>query len=221
MILAIDTATRWLGMALHDGTAVLAEVGWRCLNNHTIELTPGLQEMMQRANVEVADLSGIAVAIGPGSYTGLRVGLALAKGLALANQTPLLGISTLDIVATSFGPFPGQLVVVAEAGRTRICVAPYEWENGRGWQASERANIESWDTFLPKLEGRVTFAGEITPQAAKKIKSADKTYQIALPATAVRRAGYLAELGWHRLRADDVDDPQTLTPIYLRDPAGN
>ena len=64
MILAIDTATRWLGMALHDGTAVLAEIGWRCLNNHTIELTPGLQEMMQRNNVAVADLSGIVVAIG-------------------------------------------------------------------------------------------------------------------------------------------------------------
>ena len=221
MILAIDTATRWLGMALHDGTAVLAEVGWRCLNNHTIELTPSLQVMMQRANISAADLDGIAVAIGPGSYTGLRVGLALAKGLALANQTPLLGISTLDIVAAAFGPFPGQLIVVAEAGRTRICAAPYEWENGRGWQTSVRPTIESWAGLLSQIEGRVTFAGEITAQAAKQIKSADKTFQIALPATAVRRAGYLAELGWRRLRANDVDDAKTLAPIYLRDPAGN
>ncbi|MCA9917797.1 MAG: tRNA (adenosine(37)-N6)-threonylcarbamoyltransferase complex dimerization subunit type 1 TsaB [Anaerolineales bacterium] len=221
MILAIDTATRWLGMALHDGTAVLAEMGWRCLNNHTIELTPNLQAMMQRANVTAADLDGIAVAIGPGSYTGLRVGMALAKGLALANQTPLLGISTLDIVAAAFGPFPGQFWVVAEAGRTRICTAPYEWENGRGWQSSETPIIESWESFLPKLEGRVSFAGEITAQAAKQIKAADRTFQIMPPATAVRRAGYLAELGWRRLRAGDVDDAQTLAPIYLRDPAGN
>ncbi len=221
MILAIDTATRWLGMALHDGTAVVAETGWRCLNNHTIELTPNLQQMMQRANVSPVDLAGIAVAVGPGSYTGLRVGLALAKGLALANQTPLLGIGTLDIVAAAFGPFPGQLWVVAEAGRTRICTAPYEWENGRGWQTVATPVIESWDDLLPQLEGRVTFAGEITAQAAKKIKTTNKTFQIALPATAVRRAGYLAELGWRRLRAGDVDDAQTLAPIYLRDPAGN
>ncbi len=221
MILAIDTATRWLGMALHDGTAVVAEMGWRCLNNHTIELTPNLQQMMQRASVTALDLEGIAVAVGPGSYTGLRVGLALAKGLALANQTPLLGIGTLDIVAAAFGPFPGQLWVVAEAGRTRICTAPYEWENGLGWQTAETPLIESWDDLLPKLEGRVTFAGEITAQAAKKIKATNKTFQIALPATAVRRAGYLAELGWRRLRAGDVDDAQTLAPIYLRDPAGN
>ena len=221
MILAIDTATRWLGMALHDGTAVLAEMGLRCLNNHTIELTPNLQVMMQRANVTPADLDGIAVAIGPGSYTGLRVGMALAKGLALANQTPLLGISTLDIVAAAFGPFPGQLWVVAEAGRTRICTAPYEWENGRGWQTSETPIIESWESLLPKLEGRVSFAGEITAQATRQIKAADRTFQVMPPATAVRRAGYLAELGWRRLRAGNVDDAQTLAPIYLRDPAGN
>ena len=85
MILAIDTATRWAGLALHDGTAVIAEHGWRCLNNHTIEMTPAIDDMLKQAGVEPADLSGIAVAIGPGSYTGLRVGLALAKGLALAN----------------------------------------------------------------------------------------------------------------------------------------
>jgi tRNA threonylcarbamoyladenosine biosynthesis protein TsaB len=221
MILAIDTATRWLGMALHDGTAVVAEMGWRCLNNHTIELAPNLQQMMQRANVSATDLAGIAVAVGPGSYTGLRVGLALAKGLALANQTPLLGIGTLDIVAAAFGPFPGQLWVVAEAGRARICAAAYEWGNGRGWQTSQPPTIESWDDVLPRLEGRVTFAGEISAQAARKIKATNKTFQIALPATAVRRAGYLAELGWRRLRAGDVDDARTLTPVYLRDPAGN
>ncbi|VAW31270.1 tRNA threonylcarbamoyladenosine biosynthesis protein TsaB [hydrothermal vent metagenome] len=221
MILAIDTATRWLGMALHDGTAVLAEVGWRCFNNHTIELTPGLQEMMQRANVSVADLSGIAVAIGPGSYTGLRIGLSVAKGLALANQTPLIGVPTLDILAAAFGPFPGQLMLVAEAGRTRVCVAAYEWQNGRGWQADIPPTIETWESLLAPLEGRITFAGEITEQAVKQIKAANKTFQIALPTTAVRRAGYLAELGWERLRAGAVDDPQTIAPIYLRDPAGN
>lgn len=221
MILAIDTATRWLGMALHDGTAVLAEVGWRCLNNHTIELAPGLEGLMKRGNLSAAELSGIAVAIGPGSYTGLRVGLALAKGLALANQTPLLGISTLDIVAASFWAAPGQLWVVAQAGRSRICTAPYEWENGRGWQTSQSPTIESWDSLLPQLEGRVTFAGEVTAEAAKQIKGMKKAFQIAPPATAVRRAGYLAELGWQRLRAGDVDNAQTLAPIYLRDPAGN
>ena len=89
MILAIDTATRWAGLALHDGTAVIAEYGWRCLNNHTIELSPAIEDMLSRVDKSINDLDGIAVAIGPGSYTGLRVGLALAKGMALANQIAL------------------------------------------------------------------------------------------------------------------------------------
>ena len=129
MILGIDTATRWLGLALHSGTAVIAETGWKCQNNHTIELTPAINEMLKRADLTPSDLDAVAVAIGPGSYTGLRVGLAVAKGIALANQIPLIGVSTLDIVASSFGPLPGKLVVVAEAGRTRIVAAAYEWQS--------------------------------------------------------------------------------------------
>ncbi|NJN55891.1 MAG: tRNA (adenosine(37)-N6)-threonylcarbamoyltransferase complex dimerization subunit type 1 TsaB, partial [Anaerolineae bacterium] len=84
MILAIDTATRWLGLALHNGTAVQAELGWRCQNNHTIELAPAIENLFQQTSITPADLSAITITIGPGSYSALRVGLALAKGLALA-----------------------------------------------------------------------------------------------------------------------------------------
>jgi len=220
MILAIDTATRWLGLALHDGTAVLAEIGWQCRNNHTVELTPAIQELMQRVDLTAADLSAIAVAIGPGSYTGLRVGLAVAKGLALAHQTPLIGIPTLDIVAVAMPPQPGDLVVVAEAGRTRVLTAVYQWHGGDGWQTDPPPSIDAWDDLLQRLEGPLTFVGEITPDAAKKIRTSGKLFQMASPAAAARRAGYLAELGLQRLRRGEVDDPALLAPVYLRDPSG-
>jgi tRNA threonylcarbamoyladenosine biosynthesis protein TsaB len=223
MILAIDTATRWLGLALHDGTAVLAESGWRCLNNHTIELAPAVQEILKRVAITTADLSGVAVAIGPGSYTGLRVGLALAKGLALANRTPLIGVSTLDIVAAGIGQQPGKLVVAAEAGRTRVCTAVYEWHNNQGWQSTQPPTIAAWEELLPRLvaDGRLLFAGEISPEAARQIRAASKEFRIALPAASTRRAGYLAEIGWRRLRQKQVDDPAQLAPIYLKEPDGS
>lgn len=220
MILAIDTATRWLGLALHDGTAVLAEIGWHCKNNHTVELTPTMQRLMNRVQVAPADLSGIALAIGPGSYTGLRVGLAVAKGMALPHQTPLLGISTLDIVAAAVGPQPGDLVVVAEAGRTRVLTAVYQWQGSDGWQTKQKPALDTWDDLLARLEGPLTFAGEVAPAAAQKIRTSGKLFQIAPAAASVRRAGYLAELGWQRLRRGDIDDPAMLAPLYLRDPAG-
>ena len=221
MILAIDTATRWAGLALHDGTAVIAEHGWRCLNNHTIELTPAINEMLKQAGIEPADLSGITVAIGPGSYTGLRVGLALAKGLALANGLPLIGVPTLDIVAVSFGRREGQLVVVAEAGRKRISAAGYGWHGRAGWTCEWGPDNSTWDELLAQVEGSTTFAGEIVPEAAKKIRAVGSHFQVALPARSIRRAGHLAELGWQRLRAGKADDAAVLAPIYLRDPAGN
>ncbi|MCB8969073.1 MAG: tRNA (adenosine(37)-N6)-threonylcarbamoyltransferase complex dimerization subunit type 1 TsaB [Chloroflexota bacterium] len=222
MILAIDTATRWTGLALHDGTAVIAEAGWRSINTQTIELSPAIAGLLKRADTDSGELKGIAVAIGPGSYTGLRVGLAVAKGIALAHQTPLLGVPTLDIVAAGFGALDGKLVIVAEAGRTRVCAAVYRWNGRKGWQANAAPIIESWPNLLDTLADEpITFAGEITLDAAKQIRAANKAYRLATPAASTRRAGCLAEIGWQRLRKGQLDDVASLAPIYLKDPGGN
>jgi tRNA threonylcarbamoyladenosine biosynthesis protein TsaB len=221
MILAIDTATRWAGLALHNGTAVTAEYGWKCFNNHTTEISPAIEEMLKRVDKIVADLEGIAIAIGPGSYTGLRVGLALAKGMALANQIPLIGVPTLDIVAFSIEQMPEQLLVAAEAGRTRVCAAVYLWQDRQGWKPRRPPVIDSWENIIASIEKPTLFAGEITPEAAKLIRNASRQFTVAYPAVSTRRAGYLAEIGWQRLRKGQIDDAASLAPIYLRDPAGN
>lgn len=221
MILAIDSATRWAGLALHNGTAVLTEYGWVCANNHTVELPPAIQEILDRTGITASDLSGIAVSIGPGSYTGLRVGLAIAKGLAIANRTPLIGVSTLDIVAAAFAPAPEQLLVTAEAGRTRICAALYRWQERKGWQPASPPTIDTWQNLLSTLDKPTLFAGEITAEAAKLIRTTHKQFRVAPAAASVRRAGYLAEIGWQRLRKGKVDETSQLTPIYLKNPDGS
>jgi tRNA threonylcarbamoyladenosine biosynthesis protein TsaB len=220
MILAIDTATRWAGLALYDGRTLLAEVGWHSKNNHTVELAPGVADLMRRTEVAPGDLAAVAVAIGPGSYTGLRIGLGFAKGLALANHTRLIGVPTLDIVAAGQPLSEGTLVAIAEAGRTRVCAGTYEWKGKKGWQSQTTPVISSWDELLATVDGPATFAGEIKPAAAKKIRAAGKSLRMASAASSARRAGYLAEIGWERLRRGWIDDPATLAPIYLRDPSG-
>ena len=219
MILAIDTATRWLGLALYDGTAVLAEHGWRAFQTQTIELVPAMGMMLDREGITAVDLKGIAVAIGPGSYTGLRVGLAAAKGMSLANRTPLVGVSTLDIVAAATGPYEAQLLTVAEAGRSRVCAAIYRWHNRRGWQAVAEPIITAWPDLLAQLNRSTVVTGEITADAAKLIRKSG--HQVVSAATATRRAGYLAEIGWQRLRKNKVDSASSLAPIYLRNPDGS
>jgi tRNA threonylcarbamoyladenosine biosynthesis protein TsaB len=220
MILAIDTATRWLGIALHDGQAVIAEHGWRAKNTHTVELAPAVQQMMRRSGVSGSDVKAIAVAIGPGSYTGLRVGLGFAKGLALTLHVPLVGVQTLDIVAAAIPQLSGELVITAEAGRTRVCAGRYQWQGRNGWQAEESPTIVAWEALLEELPGPVTFAGEGVSGAARLIRGAGKDFQMLPAAANVRRAGYLAEIGWQRFKRGRVDHAADLNPIYLRDPEG-
>jgi tRNA threonylcarbamoyladenosine biosynthesis protein TsaB len=217
-ILALDTATRWTGLALHDGTAVLAEQGWFAQYTQTIELSPTIATMLARAKLEPAQLSGIAIALGPGSYTGLRIGMAVAKGLALAHQIPLLGVPTLDITAASVdrGRVRGQLIAVAEAGRRRITIAPYQWQK-TGWVATAEPENSTWDELLPTLTELTTLTGEISLEAGKQIRQSGQPLHLVNPASAVRRPAILAELGWARLRQQKVDDPATLAPIYLRE----
>lgn len=218
MILAIDTATRWAGLALYDGTTLLAEHGWRSVNTQTVELAPAVAQTLRRADVAAQELGGIAVALGPGSYTGLRIGLGLAKGMALAHQIPLIGVPTLDIVAAAQPQLEAQLVVVAEAGRTRITAGCYEWQRSQGWQAGDRPLNTTWEELLDDLQPPVVFTGEIAPQARKLIRAAGKGFHAVRPVDRVRRAGYLAAIGWERLRRGRVDDAASLTPTYLREP---
>ncbi len=120
MILAIDTATKWTGLALHDGRSLIAESGWYSSYNQTVELAPAVLQMLHISEIPAADLSAVALAIGPGSYTGLRIGLGFAKGIALANQLQLIGVPTLDILASALPRSEGTMVITAEAGRKRV-----------------------------------------------------------------------------------------------------
>jgi tRNA threonylcarbamoyladenosine biosynthesis protein TsaB len=176
--------------------------------------------MFAQTNVTAADLKGIGVAIGPGSYTGLRVGLGVAKGISLAHSLPLAGIPTLDIVAASVGELPGQLIVIAEAGRSRVCAGRYVWQGRQGWRSAEPPDITSWEELLATAEAPVSFAGEIDAEAARHIRRTSRAFRILPPGSSVRRAGHLAQLAWDRVRKGRADDAAGLAPIYLRDPAG-
>src|SRR5687768_1641983 len=101
MLLAVDTSTAQLGLALYDGSQVLAESLWVSRARHTVELAPALGELFQRTGISMDEIRALGVALGPGSFTSLRVGLAFVKGLSLARNLPVVGIPTLDVVAAS------------------------------------------------------------------------------------------------------------------------
>ena len=218
MLLAIDTSTRQAGIALYDRRrGLLAEQSWFTANRHTEELMPAISALFAIAGGTPGDLAAVAVAIGPGSFTGLRVGLAAAKGLALAQRVPLVGIPTLDITAFPHQPQPIPVIALAQAGRGRIYWAPYA-HGPSGWGPQEPYALAT----IPELANIVTrpiaFAGELSEEDLATLERfAGKSRVIVLsPALSLRRAGCLAELALRRLDQGQSDDPALLSPIYLQ-----
>lgn len=220
-LLAIDTATQFISIALHDGQQVLAEQTWRSENRHTVELAPAVRALMRHANLAPADLSALAVAIGPGSYTGLRIGVALAKGIAGACRLPLVGVSSFDILAAQQPRSTGALVLALPAGRGRVVAARYTWSKGR-WKARGEAENVDWDTLLTGIDGATTLSGEISAEGHAKIEAAQADglpISLSPAALRLRRAGFLADEAWARLRADDdplAFEAAAVAPIYVK-----
>jgi tRNA threonylcarbamoyladenosine biosynthesis protein TsaB len=173
---------------------------------------------LERLDVDPDELSGVAVTTGPGSFTGLRIGMAVAKGLAMAQRVPLVGVPTLDVVAFAQGRDRRPLGAVLQAGRGRICVAKYVWRSG-GWRPVEEARLATWEALAEEISEPTLLCGEIDRQGAELMGGMGERVELLPAAWCLRRAGFLAELGLQRLKAGKADDPATLTPIYLQYPA--
>jgi len=214
VLLAIDTATRSIGLALHDGNEILAEHHWITRGFHTVELAPEIALMLRKAECAASSLRAIAVSKGPGSYTGLRIGMSLAKGLALVHNIPIIGIPTMDIVAHQQPQREEPMLVVIEAGRGRLAGMWYKW-GLTGWEGMDEPESMTWQEILDNLEEETYICGEIGAKGRAILKE-EPLALVAHPALSVRRPGVLAELGWQKMRSGMVDDPATLAPIYLR-----
>jgi tRNA threonylcarbamoyladenosine biosynthesis protein TsaB len=217
MLVAIDTSTAYASLALHDGFQVRVEHTWESPRRHTVELLPRLAAALEQLGLSPEHLNGVAVTRGPGSFTGLRVGLAVAKGLALARGLPLVGVPTPDVVAAAQGRSRQPLCVVLQAGRGHICVATYRWRGGE-WHAREEPRLTTWSVLAEETTSPTLFCGEVDPAGAEALATLGELAVLLPAATRLRRAGFLAEIAWRRLNRGETDDPTTLIPIYLQHP---
>lgn len=214
MLLAVDTSTAQVGLAVHDGARVIGEYSWRSNQHHTVELAPAVAELLSRSGLTMDNILALAVAIGPGSFTSLRVGLSLVKGLALARHLPLVGIPTLDIYAAAQPGSRLPLLAGIQAGRGRLAVGWYK-STKSGWQAKGPARVATVDSLIQEIKSPTLVCGEFTAEERVQLANDDVNVRLASPAQSVRRPSVLAELAWRRWQNGDVDDDATLAPIYL------
>ncbi|GAB4538742.1 MAG: tRNA (adenosine(37)-N6)-threonylcarbamoyltransferase complex dimerization subunit type 1 TsaB [Anaerolineales bacterium] len=214
MLLAIDTSTAQVGLALYDDQRLHAETLWSANAHHTTQLAPAIQDLLARCGATMQAVSAVAIALGPGSFTSLRVGLSLAKGLALARQIPLLGIPTLDILAAAQPTGEHPLLAVIAAGRRRLAYQEYASAEG-AWQARGSAQSAVFDELLNSLDRPTYLAGEFSPEERQRLLRKKSLAFLAPLSRCARRPALLAELAWARLQNNESDAPAALAPIYL------
>jgi len=218
MQLAIDTSTGMAGIALVQDGDVLAELTWRCGQNHTVELLPHLDYLLNQTGLSLQSISCVIVARGPGSFNGLRVGISTAKGLALSLGIPIVGISTLEVAAYQHAETGLPICPIFNAGREEIATAMYQKKRNK-WCQLAAEHITTVDTLCSQITTKTLFCGEFIPFVAIQLrKRLGQRAIIPSSAALFRRASFLAELGQQRLKAGNYDNPATLQPLYLRRP---
>lgn len=217
MLLAIDTATSLTGIALYDGRGPLAECVWESRRNHTAQLLPQLDRLLGYAGVERGALRAVGVALGPGSWSGLRVGMSVAKGLALAGGLALLGISTLEALAYQHAHAGAPIYPLIRLGRDRFATAAFHFAADPARREPDR-NV-TLDELCAEVEDQALFCGDLDEGVVARIQGALGARALfPRPAANLRRPAFLAELAWQRLVNGERDDLATLEPIYLGEP---
>ncbi|NPV08373.1 MAG: tRNA (adenosine(37)-N6)-threonylcarbamoyltransferase complex dimerization subunit type 1 TsaB [Anaerolineae bacterium] len=210
----MDTATAVASVALWSPYRLMAEETWASEANHTVELLPTIARLLERSHVQPRDLSGLAATRGPGSFTGVRIGVSLVKGLALALGIPLATVPTLDVIA--YGQSSRHLPVraVIQAGRGRLCWADYRWHRRR-WSQQGEVSLGRPEDLVANVRGRTLFCGELYEEEVTLIqRTLGPAAVVASPAEGLRRAGYLAELAYRQLMRNEADS-LTVSPVYL------
>ena len=214
MLLAVDTSTRQMGLALYDGAQVIGELLWQSRHYHTVELAPAVADLLARSGLKMDGIKAIGIALGPGSFTSLRVGLAFVKGLALARHLPIMGVPTLDVVAAAQVVRNMPLVAVLQAGRGRLALGRYKAID-ETWQIKGEPQVTTANELADKIRKPTIVCGELTAEERRRLARKRVNVQLTSPAQCVRRPAIIAELAWERWQAGAQDDAAALAPIYL------
>jgi tRNA threonylcarbamoyladenosine biosynthesis protein TsaB len=209
LLLALDTSTATASLALFDGQQVLSETTWLAGREHSTRLMVEVRIALERIDRGVVDLTGLVVARGPGSFTGVRVALSVAKGLAGGLDIPAWGVGSLEVLAFAAGPVTQPVRVVLRGGRGRFATARFV-----DAAPTEAPRLATLDQLVGLVDEPTVLIGELLPE--ERLRLAEHTYVRLSPlAASARRAGFLAELGWRLAERGEAGDARTLDAVYI------
>lgn len=218
LILAFETSAKAASAALLENGTLLAESYQNTGLTHSQTLLVMAQALLRQCGKTVSDVTAVAVAAGPGSFTGVRIGVAAAKGFAWGAQLPCYGVSTLESMALSLGIWEGTVCACMDARRAQVYNALFRAEQGRLHRLSpDRAiSLTQLGQELSQLEGSVFLVGDGSLLTARTL--AEQVPNLVVPAEhrMHQRAAGVALLAQQAIAAGEAGDGAALTPNYLR-----
>lgn len=220
-ILAMDTSTLVMGIAVIDGdtSRVLGEVTTNLHKNHSVRLMPALSQLLSDLDLSLDEIGALAVTSGPGSYTGIRIGVTTAKTMAWARQLPLYSESSLTVLAMNGYWFEGLVVPLFDARRRRVYSGAYQRHGEQMLEVIPQQVIEL-DTYLgmlKELNQPVLFLGDDVAGFADSIRKAlGELARFASPAEQIPRPSQLAFLALQKWKNNQLTEQADFTPNYLQ-----
>lgn len=217
-ILAIDTATMVSSVAVADEKKLLAELTVQTRLTHSETLLPHIQQVLKMAGVAKNQLTAVAVSLGPGSFTGLRIGLGAAKAIAYGLNIPIIGVPTTEALAWHY-PVPDiRVIPFIDAQKGNVYSAVYAWQSGEVKELSP-VQVYTLDEALELCRQQNTTVMAVGDMVQKKLANRQDlpaNLQIPPQHMVMPRAANVAMAGLSRLAQDKADSVMNLEPIYIR-----
>jgi len=216
-ILAFDTSTQSGGVALLNGPDLIAGLYMTSTKTHAKRLMSNVDTVLRMANMDLNDCDGFVVTTGPGSFTGLRIGISAVKGFALATGKPVAGVSTLTVLACQFPWFSELVCPILDAGKGEIYTALYKHRDKNNWEQISPECAVDPEEWIMQIKAPCLFVGNgaVLHGDFIKQKIGDQA-RFAPPYLNMPQAVVAARIGMRQIEKGRTVDIASLVPNYIR-----
>lgn len=219
-ILSVDTATECATCSVIDDKKLLGEISFNNKKQHSVILMPMIDNMLKTLNIDLASIDGYVISKGPGSFTGLRIGMSVIKGLSQGTNKPFVSVSSLDALAFNMAYTSGLICPMLDALRGNVYTAIYEFNDSKLVKLTDYMIISIGEliALVKTYDKNICFIGDAVSLHTEILKENFDNPYFAPTHLNVVKASSLGELGLELLKDGACDDLYTSSPIYLRKP---
>jgi len=217
-VLGIDTSSNATSIAVIEDNKLICEYTVNTKTTHSQKLMPMIENMLKISEINVNDMDMIAICQGPGSFTGLRIGMATAKALSHVNNLPIVGVNSLELLAGNMDLSDKKICSILDAQRTQVYMGQYKFENNKLVEIKS-VDVVEIDELLEELKSsneEWILVGEAVYKYEDKIKEIQNIY-VPAPSHNVNKASSLCTIAMNKYNQNiDVYDCYTINPVYIR-----